>query len=204
MSDNYDVDEFIDEMREDDAFWDLHDRLEHGDEELEELIPEYVQAINSDPFFLYPYQDLAVIYFTLDEYEKGINLTVQAYEKALELILDKDGNWPTRLSFEWPENRHILFTLKAQAHSLWGNFDLDKAMEIYEKILRMDPIDELGVRFHYMAVLEGMTYENFSEKFESEGTRLNEEVVSWFERKSEKHKDEIGWWLEWADQQDGK
>jgi hypothetical protein len=72
------------------------------------------------------------------------------------LITDKKGNWPDVLEWLWLENRHIIRAILNKTISLWKNKDVDNAIDLFRKLLKTNPMDNVGARNFILADLMGV------------------------------------------------
>ncbi len=142
--------------------------------------------INEDPYFLDSYLLLTFIFEDnglIDESEKILEV---AYQKALELILDKNGNWPDRLEWGWLENRHIIRTLINKGISFWKNSENEKALSLFSNLLKTNPNDNGGVRYLKLGILDGLSEEEFNNKFDK-GGYWDQDIDIWFNKNKNKY-----------------
>ena len=126
----------------------------------------------------------------LPEAEKILN---DAYERALKLIIDKKGNWPDVLEWGWLENRHIIRTILNKAISLWKNKEIDDALDLFRKLLKTNPGDNVGARDYILAIRMNMSFEEFENRFDR-GGYCDKELSDWFDKNYKRFPDEFGWW----------
>ncbi len=151
------------------------------------------KLIEKDPDFLDPYLFIFEILEdegNLSEAEKILN---EAYERALRLIRDKEGNWPDVLEWGWLENRHIIRTILNKALSLWKSGETDNALDLLRKLLRTNPRDNVGARDYILAIRMNMSFEGFEKRF-NKGGYYDSELTEWFDKNYKKFTDEFDWW----------
>lgn len=175
--------------------------------ESEEEVEQYLNGlIKADRNFFEPYLELAEILADKDDYASARAALYRAFEGALRLIVDKNGVWPLSLPGAWPENRHIIRAIDRFAHELWEEGDTQGALDIYRKLFRSDPIDQVGARFYILSILLKLPphWEEEEENFQGalpglvDGAKLDE----WFETEAKKFPQEFeGWYLKDAGDQ---
>lgn len=151
------------------------------------------QLIEKDPYYFESYLFLYEILQdegNLLEAEKVLN---KAYIKTLELIKDKDGNWPDLLEWGWIENRHIIKVILNKAISLWINKKNNDALDLFRKLLKTNPNDNIGVRFYILAIRMNLDFKNFEKRF-NKGGFYNMDLSNWFHKNYKKFPDEFDWW----------
>jgi tetratricopeptide (TPR) repeat protein len=144
--------------------------------------------------FLDPYLQLADILLEDGKTQYASALAREAYERALSIIADADGKWPERMPWSWLENRHILRALFGYADMIWHDGQTQEALEIYRKILKMNPNDNQGVRYSILALRLGLG-PSWQDKFmvEDAGVQdLNaEKRETWFTHNARKFPEEF-------------
>jgi len=153
--------------------------------------------IKKDPYFFDPYNVLHEYYLEQDQISKAFNIMAKGYEKAMEMILDNNGNFPTSMSWLYIENRHIIRLLYDFACMMWTNGDTENALTILRPLLKSNPTDNIGARYVIAAILDKIpSFYHFSEMFDDGTGYLNwEDQEQWFIKVATKHKKEFGWWF---------
>ena len=107
------------------------------------------QLIKKNPDFLDSYLLLYEILQDEGNLQKGEKVLNEAYERAVKLITDEQGNWPDILEWGWLENRHIIRTFLNKVISLWKNKKIDNALDLFGKLLKTNPRDNVGGTIYY-------------------------------------------------------
>lgn len=142
-----------------------YDYLETEDFEIKGKRKKKMQDfIFRDPDFLEPYLTLVETLEETSEYMKAAWVMEDAYAKAFELIGAEDGNWPELILWEYEENRPILSTIFNRAISLYDRFFFSEALEIFRKLMAVNPTDELGVRFYILGIRLKMSLIDYETK----------------------------------------
>jgi tetratricopeptide (TPR) repeat protein len=149
--------------------------------------------IKKDPDYLDPYLFLREILQEKSNSGEAEKLLDDAYRRAIELITDKKGNWPDILEWAYLENRHIIRTILNKALSLWENEETDDALELFRKLLKTNPGDNVGARDYILAIRMDMSFEDFERRF-NKGGFYDNEMINWFEKNYKKFPDEFDWW----------
>jgi tetratricopeptide (TPR) repeat protein len=179
--------EFIDRDREVSREFEKAKKLfEEG--KIEELKQRLRELIDKDPYYLEPYVLLNDIYEMEGRVKEAEEVLEEAYRRALELI-SEDGNLPDRLEWKHPTNRHIIKALINMGVFYWEVGEVDRALKILKDVYRMNPKDEPGVRFYILAILEGMSFDEFEQVFLRDGEYDYEDLNNWFEKHSKEHED---------------
>ena len=149
--------------------------------------------IKKDPDYLDSYLFLREILQEKSNSGEAEKLLDDAYRRAIELITDKKGNWPDILEWAYLENRHIIRTILNKALSLWENEETDDALELFRKLLKTNPGDNVGARDYILAIRMDMSFEDFERRF-NKGGFYDNEMINWFEKNYKKFPDDFDWW----------
>ena len=152
-----------------------------------------IQLIEKDPDFLDTYLFLSQILRDEDKLAEAEELLNDAYDRALKLITDKNGNWPDILEWGWLENRHIIRTILNKAISLWDKGGTEEALDLFRKLLRTNPGDNVGARDFILAIRMNMTFEEFENRFNKSGY-YDMELTDWFDKNYKNFPDEFHGW----------
>ena len=154
---------------------------------------ELRKLIEIDADFLDPYLILYGIYRENGEQIEAEKILDDAYNRAIKIITDKNGNWPDILEWSWLENRHIIRTILNKAISLWDNENTYETLDLLRKLLKTNPYDNIGARNYILAIRLGMTLEEFENRFDR-GGYYDSELSDWFDENYNKFPDEFKWW----------
>jgi len=121
----------------------------------------------------------------------------KGYERAMNLILNKNGRFPTSLPW-YIENRHIIRVMFNFAALLWLNNDTKNALDIFNRLLKTNPDDNIGARYVIVAILDGVkSIYDFEKMFDDGSGNWDWEAQErWFWEVASKYKNEIGWWID--------
>lgn len=159
--------------------------------------------IKKDPDYLESYLYLGGIFYAQDDIERWEECIEEAYKRATNLISKacpeaSIGGTSISLKWEHESNRHIILAMIEKGVYFWSIEEGDAAMNIFSELLKADPSDNCGVRFYMLAILQGLEYSIFSERFE-DGDYFDDKVDEWFEVNSVKFKDTFEWWFKYTD-----
>lgn len=160
------------------------------------LRKEMEKLIAIDPLFFDPYLIAADILMFESRKREAKNMLKIAYEKAMQRIVDKNGNWPKTMSWSWLENRHVIRAIGRWARELWSDGKTSEALEIFRNLLKTNPDDNVGARYDILAIRLGLhpDYEKRFATSDPPGFIDAFKISAWFERHSKKFPDEFGWW----------
>jgi len=162
------------------------------EEELAEVERKLIAFIVEESGYLEPYLNLLGIYGTQNEQEKYDLLLEQTYLVALRHIKDKSGAWPKLIEWAWLENRCIIRALQNGAIKRWKEGKTEEAKQVLQNLLKVNPRDNSSVRYHLLAVLEGMSVEAFDKKIGDTGL-IPPSIPKWFIKKAKAHKEFDEW-----------
>jgi len=168
---------------------------EYDGRNAESIKRQLKQLIKEDPDFLDSYLLLYEILQDGGNFHQAEKVLNDAYGRALKMITDKKGNWPDILEWGWLENRHIIRTIFNKAISLWRNKEIDNALDLFRKLLKTNPGDNVGARDYILAIRMDMSFEKFEERF-NKGGYYDMKLVKWFDKNYKKFPDEFDWWEE--------
>ena len=157
--------------------------INHVKKKLKDLMKE-------DPYFLDSYSDYYQILLHENDHIEARRLINSAYSKAMELILDKNKEWPDRLEWGWLENRHIIRAILNKAIDEWSSNNNEVALNLFRKLLITNPRDNAGVRFYILAILMNMSFDDYEKKF-NKGGYYDDSSWKWFDKNYKKFKDEF-------------
>lgn len=157
-----------------------------------------LKLIKQDPDFFDTYTVLHEYYLNSGKGTKAYNLMAKGYERAMGLLLNRNGRYPTSLPWGYVENRHIIRILFNFAALLWLNSDTKNALDIFNRLLKTDNDDNIGARYMIVAIHEGIkSLFEFEEMFNDENGNWDWQAQEkWFWEVSGKYKKEIGWWID--------
>lgn len=186
------VSEFIDKDRKvAAAYYDLQEKYDGTNAKT--IKTEIEKLIKEDPDFLDTYLLLLNILEDEGKFEEAAQILDEAFNRAVNLITDKNGNWPDMLEWGLLENRHIIRTILNKAILLWDFKQFDEALNLLRKLLKTNPGDNIGARDYILAIRMNMSFEDFENRF-NKGGFYDTELSDWFEKNYKKFPDEFGWW----------
>lgn len=131
------------------------------------------QALKLDPDNTEAYNYLASI-------EKNIDKAIKLYEKAIEIgekVLGKEF-FKEEKGFFWGliETRPYMRAKAGLADCLYAKKETDKAIEIYEEMIELNPNDNQGIRYFLSTLLlsknDLIKFQNFIDKSEEEDSAV--------------------------------
>jgi len=184
--------EYIDKEREVmHEYYELYEKYEG--KSMDFIKRKMKELIKKDPDFLDPY---LILYDILNEEGKtkeAEELLDEAYRRAINLITNEEGDWPSILEWSLLENRHIIRTILYKAILLWKKGDVNDSLDLFRKLLKTNPVDNVGARFYILAIRMGMNFEEFENRFNKDGF-YDSSLFDWFDENYRKFPDEFNWW----------
>ena len=184
--------EFVD--RDHRVMSDFYDLCERYNERNKVLIKRGLRRlIEEDPDFLDSYLMLYQILEDEGDFKEAEKVLDEAYRRAITLITDKDGSWPDVLEWGWLENRHIIRTILNKALLLWRKEKVEESLDLFRRLLKTNPNDNVGARYYILAIRMNMGFEEFEDRF-NKGGYYDSEMMDWFDRNYKSFPDEFSWW----------
>ncbi len=165
------------------------------DSEIEASINKLYDLIEEDPFFFDPYLTIVDLLKEAELYDESASLLERAYKMVVQLITDKSGDWPDKLRWRFPDNRHILRTLTSRAVMYWKEDQKEEALSLFDRLVNMNPNDNGGNRYFILAIKMRMSFQGFMDRFDKSGYYDNE-IIEWFDTNHGKFQAEFKWWDE--------
>lgn len=148
--------------------------------ELNHKAPNFVQS--------YEYALGMLTQFEPSDETEALKIDLQNRKiKACEFIAQQDDLFKKKVVWGCLENRPIIRGLMLKADKLWEAGQLKEAHELFSKIYKTNPDDNIGARYSIKATKEEMSFAEFEERFVyHEGYSSyykGEEILKWFEGK---------------------
>lgn len=86
-------------------------------------------------------------------------------------------------------NRHIVRVMNNKSLVFWNGNESEKALTIFRNLFNSNPYDNLGPRFYILALLEGLSYDTYTEQYESD--EYPNEIFEWLSNKRGKYTNEF-------------
>lgn len=149
--------------------------------------------IKKDPNFLDSYLLFSEVLEDEGKFKEAEEILDEAYERAIKIITDENGNWPDVMLWGYLSNRHIIRTIFNKAISLWRKGENDQALVLFRKLLKTNPNDNVGARECILAIRMGMSFYEFESRF-NKGGYYDYDLFDWFCDNYKKFPDEFDWW----------
>jgi tetratricopeptide (TPR) repeat protein len=192
------IKEFIDENRPEtmDKYYDLIE----SETDTQKFKKEMESLIQSDPDFFDPYQAVADILIEDEKYFEADRLLKEGFKKAMMRITDYQGRWPKNICWHFMENRHLVRMLDRFACDLWDGGREVYAIELYRKLLKSNPNDNIGARYNILAISLGYDCDEVENEFPTEDKRPGFvdaiKMEKWFRKNAVDFPEEFEWWFE--------
>ncbi|MCP4405546.1 MAG: hypothetical protein GY801_50615 [bacterium] len=134
------------------------------------------RLIREDPHLLAAYHLRYVILEDEDYIVAALKEAKRAYKAVCEMIADEEGHFPDKIDWARTPNRSVLQALHDYAEFLWKKSRREEGKAFILKILAMNPADNCGSRFIYLALCEKIAYTPFQERFKGDRAA----ILEWF------------------------
>jgi tetratricopeptide (TPR) repeat protein len=191
------INEFMDECHEE--AMEKYENIMEADLTLDQVEKEMQKLIKNYPYYFDPYRSLMDIYLEKEDYHKMEEIARKGYKKALSRIVDQKGRWPKSISWHYMENRHLVRMLDRFASELWEDGRALYAIEIYRKLLRSNPGDNIGARYNILAINLGFQFGEAEDDFPANHPGYVDafKMDDWFQKNALDFPDEFEWWFEY-------
>lgn len=142
------------------------------------------------PEFLQAYEYVMRMIAELESHEnlKWLeNDLEQRWIQACERIAEKEDIFNKKVEWTYLENRPLIRGLYHKANKLWESGQLEQAHDLFSKILKTNPDDNIGARYSVKATGDGMSFEDFNKRFTFEdvdGSYYNKDLWEWYGERS--------------------
>jgi len=190
---------FVDQDHE--VMHDYYDLLRDNSLSEDKLLEGLSDLIKEDKNFYDTYVTAADILFGCGKESEALDLLRSAYAGAVATIVDAKGRWPKEMLWGYLENRHIMRALENYAiYCCWEEGKVDEALDIFKKLLQVNPNDNQGVRYHILAIRMGLSLAKCEAKFEIEqdGSIVGldgRKMHAWFFRNCRKFPEDFEAWF---------
>lgn len=186
------IEDFIDKNRR--VAQKYYDLLEQ-EEDQDKLLREMQKLIEIDPDFYDPYLVASEILEKQNFDREAKALVRLGYEKAMKRIVDCEGNFPKALFWGFLENRHIIRIIDAWAYWLWDDGKKAAALDLFRRLLRSNPHDNIGARHSILSLRLGKKSYYLGLTFTLAGGLDAIKVGDWFEENRVKFPEDFDWWI---------
>jgi len=150
-----------------DLYYDAMDLLDKGIKGAKEAEKLLTRALKMDENYMQTYIGFIHIYEILKD-----NKQVHKYiDKAYEITLKKFSKWPRRMEWGDIDNRAYMRAIQYRADLFADDSDMEKAVELYRLLLKMNPDDNQGVRYTLAGLYAGISREEINKMF-AEGNKI--------------------------------
>jgi tetratricopeptide (TPR) repeat protein len=185
-----------------DEYYDLMESNISDDKKEKKLM----KLIEQDPDFFDLHQDLINIYNNQERYNESKLLLLASAKRAVDKIVDSQGRWPKQIMWAYLENRPIVRMLDSFAWDLWEEEKVDSALNLYRKLLKSNPGDNIGARYSILSILMGYYPGEADDMFQADRPGFVDafKLMEWFEENASNFPEEFDWWFEEMKEQQDK
>jgi hypothetical protein len=168
------------ELLESGGMYDTHDLSEL------QLVKELLHNVwKKNPEYIFAYDEISYInnqtILNYEPYEHKEN-NKKAILEVYKIICNDEMKFIKKVEYNFNSNKIICRTIFRYAIDLWKENKNQDALRLYHYLFYCNPDDNLGIRFHILGILEGLTHEQTFEKEISE-----EYLDKWFNSTSLNH-----------------
>jgi len=145
-----------------DLYYDAMELLEGSREDAKRAEKLLIQARELDEHSVQTYIGFTHVYGALKNKKKANECIQKAYDKTIR----KFPAWPRRMEWGYIDNRAYLRAIQYQADLYADEREKDKAIELYQLLLRLNPNDNQGVRYTLAGVYAGISGEEVNRMFD--------------------------------------
>lgn len=175
-------------------FYDLTELLDQPSKRAP-VVKKLEKLIEADPDFYDTYLMLADFAEEDGDEARAVTLRETAYHRARSRITDGKGEFPASLPWGYLENRHLIRALLHGGIAFWDAGDTDAALDVFRRLLRSNPDDNIGARNYILAIHLGQTLAEHEAQFETESGYLDaSKLWDWFDRESARFPEEFAEW----------
>lgn len=178
-----------------DVMMDFYDIIES-----EHSIDDVRALIEEDPDFYDSYSYVADELRKEGKESEARKLEDEAFNRALQTITDKKGEWPDELPWGWLENRHIVRALMRGADNHWIDGNLEETLNLYRKLLKTNLGDNIGARYAIIALRLGLGYDEYMRQVWPEPMMSHEHIENWFNEHVPKFPEELEEWRKYNEE----
>jgi len=190
------IDEFIDNPHYDVAT--EYDELLDSVLLKDQVIKRLNALLNKDPYYFDTYYYLAQIYSEDGNFILARKILRKGYELAVKKIVNFRGEFPKRMEWLWLENRHLIRIINNWALFLWKEGKTEDALEIFRRLIRCNPNDNIGARYNILAIRMNIDPEFESDLISADPEFIDAEIIDeWFHKNATSYPDEFFWWFKW-------
>ena len=128
---------------------------------------KFKEVLKMDPEFVDAYNGLGSI--AIEGYKW--KTAGKYYRKAYDLTVEHfGGKLPREIIWGELHNRQYLRSMHGLGLVLWGLGKTEEALQIFKKMLRLNPMDNQGIRFIIPEIEKGKSCEEYIEEAKEDGT----------------------------------
>ena len=166
-----------------DLYYDAMDALDFDDYKSAEKM--LLKAKEIDPNYIQTYVGLVHVYGGNKDKKKAILNIKIAYKKVLE----KFPKWPSKIEWGDMDNRSYMRAIQYRAKIFGDEGDQAKSIELYRLLLKLNPMDNQGIRYVLAGVYAGISGNEINKMFDERNRKQNgSKLERLVEVQNKKHK----------------
>lgn len=151
----------------DDLYYDALDAIEQEEYNIARNLLQ--QARKIDPDYVQTYTGFVYLYMATKQKKMAHENVIISFEKTLKHF----PKWPRRMPWGDLDNRAYLRAIQYRADLFADTGEIEKALEFYKLILRLNPGDNQGVRYLIAGIYAGISGDDVNRMFEEGDRRQN-------------------------------
>lgn len=174
-----------------DAYYDIIER----EKDIEKIKNKMFKLIEQDPDFFDSYLRAVDILFEEGKEMKAYKLLEQGFKRAMMRIVDSKGRWPKSMFWGYMDNRHLIRIIDRYAYELWSMGRRGYALDIYRKLLKSNPNDNVGARYNILAILMGFDAGEIEDNFPADTPGFVDatKIDDWFYENAPDYPEDFKW-----------
>lgn len=155
---------------------------------IENTLQYFIDLIEKAPSFIPAYDYLIACFLLLEDSKEEIsNVAFSGAIEVLQIFKSQKSKKPLIVEWLFIENRPLLRTIYNHAMDLWENELQLEAKELFELLITINPLDNQGARYNYLATSLDFTYKQFFKRFTDANGYFKPNLDKWFKENEGKN-----------------
>ena len=146
----------------DDLYYDAMELLDGNRNHAKRAEALLTRALKLDPHYVQTHIGFAHVYGALKDKQKAHAHIETAYNETVKKFL----KWPRRMLWGEIDNRAYMRAIQYRAELYADEGDMEKAVEMYRLLLRLNPNDNQGVRYTLAGLYAGVSGKKINKMFD--------------------------------------
>lgn len=169
----------------DNLYYDAMELLNGGRDGAKDAELLLLRALELDPQSAQTYVGLVCVYGVLKNKKRVAECIKNAYNNTVK----KFPTWPEEILWGDMDNRAYMRAIQYRADLYADEGEKEKAIELYQLLLRLNPNDNQGVRYTLAGVYAGISGEKINKMFDEGNAKQNwDKLENLVKKQNAKHK----------------